>query len=160
MVVGSDDEVFFDAFDELILNLANGNYDSYDVVSFPVFMNSRILNPKKYMPISFSVASLITQHSVGTILRKCLHDKLGYYDVRYKILADSAFIKLSFLNGVNFFYDRSIIPGVFSFGGVSTSKHLDRIFEAFHYNMQLGSVFVLQLIYLTFRLIKYRKFLK
>lgn len=156
MVVGSDDDIFLESFYRLLDGLSCGCYDNYDIITFPVFFGSKLLFPNKYLPISFSVGSLITQHSVGTVLRKSVHEKFSFYDEYYNILADSAFIKQAFIGGAKFHYDSKIITGIFSTGGVSTINHLDRILEAFRYNFLSNSSFKVQFLFLFLRFCKYR----
>jgi glycosyltransferase involved in cell wall biosynthesis len=98
----------------------------------------------------------ISHHSVGTIIRTGSHAKFGWYDTAYSMLADGKFIKSIFkLNG-NIRYSNAEF-GTFAENGMSSRAIFISIVESFRLQTQLGENFIIQLLFLIFRMIKNRK---
>jgi len=156
LVVGSDDSLNTDSLFEIAEMLRLGSFDNMDIISFPVLVNDHILCRKRMRPNWVSVGGLISSHSVGTIIRKELHSRIGEYDEEYKILADSLFVRQAYQNGANFRNFLSPVVGSFSTGGVSSTQHARRILEAYTYNVSCGDSPVLQAFLMLVRILKIR----
>lgn len=98
----------------------------------------------------------ISHHSVGTIIRTASHAKFGLYDTAYSMLADGKFIKSVFkLNGTIRY--SNVEFGTFAENGMSSRSLFISIVESFRLQTQLGENFIVQLLFLFYRMIKHRK---
>lgn len=104
----------------------------------------------------FSWGRCISHHSVGTIIRTESHNKFGFYDTTYSMLADGKFIKSIFkLNGKIIYSDLEF--GTYSETGMSSQSTFTSIVESFRLQIELGENLILQLLILCFRLVKNRQ---
>lgn len=149
-VVGSDDFVFGNALLAAV-RFVEDDYCESDFYVFPVISRGRIIKPRKYIPLSYSVSKLVTSHSVGTIIRTALHQDIGEYNESYKILSDSFFFRKAFQLGKTFRRCDAIVMGEFGFSGISSTQISLKIHEAFRYNVECGDPVFLQRIFLSVR---------
>lgn len=148
LTVGSDDRLFPDRIAEFVRDFSSHVED--DIVVYPVVINGEIRRRKKWLPLSVSTGGLIASHSVGTVIRKALHVKYGYYDTSYSILADSLFLTTCDLAGVRFRYiDKPM--GEFDANGISSKPDQRRFLEAFRYQRARGSCLLIQVVLLILR---------
>ena len=147
LVVGSDDSLIKENIFRLLEKI--DSFTNFDVISFPVMTIKGLVRVNKYLPISVNIKSLIASHSVGTLIKKNVHFKYGFYKERYKILADSYFISLIKKNKI--LQLEYMYLGTFSLNGVSSKKNIVIIFEAFKYHIDLGHNFLLQCLILIVR---------
>jgi len=153
LVIGSDDTVFSDALSQIQEYYNNKKFNKFDIVTFPVIINNQVYTPSKYRPESFSISSLISSHSVGTIIRTNLHVKIGFYDEAFKILSDSYLLRLASLNNYKFLFINSPVMGIFSTNGISSKENFLKAKEAFRYNLMCGSSTTIQFVYYCLRLL-------
>lgn len=154
IVAGLDDTLYTNSLRQLIDCLSSQPLNNFGVLTFPVKVNNKTLHPKRWYPLHLSVRGLLASHSVGTVIRKSVHEDFGYYDESYKILADSLFIKKSFLGGVKFIHFQKPIMGEFSTEGISSKYHSLRLLEAYDYNVSSGSSVFVQSLWLALRTIR------
>lgn len=154
IVVGSDDAIFPQEFSAVSSTLKS-SYNSNSIITAPVLINGVKHTPSYYKPTCYSVGGLISSHSVGTFIPRQLHDTLGFYDTNFNILADSKFIRLACMKKVNFRALNTDAIGEFSTEGVSSTAVLERIHEAYRYNVDLGSSRFLQYFFFTVRMALY-----
>jgi glycosyltransferase involved in cell wall biosynthesis len=151
LTLGSDDIIFQESIKQLISLSESSEFLAADIISFPVLKNKGLRTLHRYCPLSWNVSRLITSHSVGTIIRKRLHESLGYYDTRYMVLADSLFIKGAFNQGARFLSFELPVMGEFSAGGISSNENLVKIKESYDYNTATGSPIIIQAIFFLIR---------
>ena len=157
LVCGSDDFLFPNAV-EIINKSILSNADLY---IFSLFQGEKLV--KGEYPNLFNRLlgwqSIISSHSVGTVIKTNLHSSLGYYDSKVTILADGLFL-------TKVLYDKKLlkvisneIVGKFGMFGSSNKNFYNNIFTTFIIQSKFYN-FYLQLFLLLLRLIKYRHFLK
>lgn len=154
LVAGSDDSLDPKALliiDEMI---RSGAFAGVDVASFPLIINKRIFHRKFLRPCFVSVGSLVSSHSVGTVIRRSLHEAVGVYDEDYKILADALFLRRAYQAGASFKHYETPITGTFSTAGISSTQLARRILEAYSYNVACGDAPALQAILMMLRTLK------
>ena len=149
LVVGSDDLLIKENIFRLLEKI--DSFTNFDVISFPVMTIKGLVRVNKYLPISVNIKSLIASHSVGTLIKKNVHFKYGFYKPHYKILADSYFISLIKKNKI--LQLENIHLGTFSLNGISSKINIERIHEAFKYNINLNHNFFLQCVIVIVRYI-------
>ena len=153
VTLGADDSLFSNCLSGFLEDYNNLSF--FDILVFPVIVNKQKHFASKYCPTFVSVASLVTSHSVGTFIKKSIHQKIGFYDQSYKILADSLFLTKAFRSDFRFFYIKGEPIGEFGTGGISSTNFQVRFYEAYRYQTQLGSPRLLQMILFVLRVLKY-----
>lgn len=154
LVVGSDDSVNSGALLLVIKLIQSGELSDVDIASFPVIIDQRIRHKKWMRPTFFSIGSLVTSHSVGTVIRRRLHESIGLYDESYTILADALFLRRAHQVGACFKHFKKPITGIFTTTGISSTQHARRILEAYSYNVACGDSTALQAFFMMLRTIK------
>ena len=154
LVCGSDDELYPNAI-EIILNTIQSNADLY---IFSVYHGDKLVKGRQPNLINRIKGwqSIITSHSVGTVIKKKLHETLGHYETKVPILADGLFLT-KLLNDIKYskFISEEII-GNFGIQGTSSKNYYNNIFTTFIIQCKFYN-FYLQLVILLYRLMKYRK---
>jgi len=92
-------------------------------------------------------------HSVGLLIRKDLHSKLGYYSRKYPIAADQFFILKAISHGAMIMKGQTIV-GVHGSQGVSGVDSRGVITEFFRVQVELGHNKYVQTALCCLRLIK------
>lgn len=156
LVVGSDDSIDPAALRDVASTLHDSDAAQIDVLSYPVRTSRGIRRRKTGWPRWLSASGLVSSHSVGTVIRTALHDTLGPYDTRYRILADSLFLRRAYDAGARFADRPGPVLGSFALSGVSSTEHARRIVETYSYQRECGSPAWLQSMLLMLRLWRYR----
>ncbi len=155
MVCGSDDELSKDAI-SIILHDITHRVD-YDLYLYSIKKGNSIC--KSYKPTPFRKLlgwqSIVSSHSVGTIIKSSLHQELGFYSLKHRVLADGYFFSKLFIVKTNFYISKQV-TGVFALDGLSNRNYYDNIFTTFLIQIESYS-FLPQLLLLIYRLIKYRR---
>lgn len=149
LVVGSDDILNFDCIE---------NYNSFvnkqfDIITSAVYIGNKLHFPKKSYGWLYGMLGIGSSHSVGTLINKNLHSKIGLYSTDFQICADQYFIKQAYLNS-SIFYRARFISGKYNLGGFSSSNYLKFNLEYFRIQYLTEKYKLLQLILLNVRLIK------
>lgn len=157
IVCGSDDILFPNAVEIINKSILS----SADLYIFSVFMGGNLVegNSPTLLRRIFGWQSIISSHSVGTVIKTDLHNNLGYYDSKVKILADGLFLtKVLYNNNFSKVISKEIV-GKFGVDGASNKNYYNNIFTTFVIQSSFYNYYI-QLILLIFRLIKYKNFLK
>lgn len=155
LVVGSDDTLDASAL-PAVLKLLSNECSQADILSFPVRIGSKLRRAKQYWPLFLSSSGLVSSHSVGTILKTSLHKRFGLYDTRYRILADSLFLRKAHDGGAVFDSRTEPVMGHFDLNGVSSTAHGRRIAETYSYQVECGSSPFLQSILMMLRTVRFK----
>ncbi len=155
LVVGSDDALLAASLGNLVRMINGGDLDNTDVASFPVRVDGQVHTRTRLRPLFASVSGIVSSHSVGTVIRRSLHDTLGPYDRRYRILADALFLRRAVQAKARVRSFDGPILGEFSTTGVSSRAHSQRILEAYSYNVECGDPPWVQALLLCARAVRY-----
>ena len=156
LVLGVDDILYPDSIEIIHATLLKSDSDIY---SFLVNSDNGIdVNAKRKWPFFYSQRAYIGAHSVGTIIRKQLHEKFGYYSKKFPIAADQYFIKVVCDAGATVEYiDKEI--GVFGSSGISSVDTLGQLTESLRVQIATGERKSVQLFLFFLRILKnYKKF--
>jgi glycosyltransferase involved in cell wall biosynthesis len=155
LVCGSDDLLDRFAISN-INNILNSN-SNFDLILFSVLKNNKVQLSKapNFINKRLGWQSIFSSHSIGTVIRKQLHDTFGLYNTQEKILSDGIFLTevISKTSNIGVF---NITLGEFGQGGTSVINFYDNIFKIFKIQIRYYE-FLPQIFLLVFRLIKYRK---
>ncbi|RKG46101.1 MULTISPECIES: glycosyltransferase [Acinetobacter] len=148
LVVGSDDILYEDAIKYYTLNISN----NIDILTANVQSVNKILMPNKGAVCISGIFSYISNHSVGVVIRKSIHDEYGYYSKKYPIAADFFFIAKAAqkCNIKNI----EIIVGFFNDIGVSSRDKIGTLTENYRVMLDLGFNKYIQTILFFWRVLK------
>lgn len=154
LVVGADDRLENDCFKK-IMDLLTEYNDELDLIIFSVIRSGKVLRPKKYNWIRGAIgwSSYITSHSVGSVVRKDLHQSLGYYSSKFPLLADGHFLSKIFcrphkVRGCN------VVLGTFVEGGMTSNSDAQIAAETWLIQILLGRSLFMQTLFFIIRVIK------
>lgn len=153
LTMGADDLLYSNGIKDYKNAIENG----VDVVTAPIKVGDQIAKAGTRGP-SWLVAqaAYISGHAVGSIYRKSLHEKYGYYSRIFPIAADQLFILKICKNKVKIKSINTIV-GEHLLVGVSSTDMLGTVTE--HYRVQLlaGENKLLQTLIFFIRIIKHYK---
>jgi glycosyltransferase involved in cell wall biosynthesis len=153
VVLGADDELLPNAIEEFKKTL---DLIDADLITFNYYVNQRI-SRLRWPQWEFLYAQFahVTGHAVGLLIRKSLHEQVGYYSKNFPIAADQLFILTAIHNGAKIYKSDAVI-GRFGIDGVSHLDAAGALTEIFRVNLYLGHNYYIQLILLILRLVKNR----
>lgn len=152
LVAGADDRLAQDAIERYKAIAAE---TGADIVAACVIDNGKIARPNRGKSWLRGQNAFISHHSVGTLIRRNLHETVGTYSNCYPIAADQYFIKSAVKSGAKIHYANDLIAGEFSRSGVSSRKYLACQFEFTLVQLQTERFRSLQLLILIFRLLRH-----
>ncbi len=152
LTMGCDDKLDKNAF----RNLHNYLKQDTDLLIVNVKKGSKIIrfdeNCPKFINF-FGATKLITNHSVGCIISKSMHNDLGFYNISYKYLADTDFLIKAYLKKYNFKY-LNFIMGEVGHNGITSRRRLDCIVEHYKIMKELKPKYFFDEILLILRILK------
>jgi len=99
-------------------------------------------------------SAMVTSHSVGMLFRKALHDRFGYYSLRYSLLADGLFIKQVCTSDKVRVTAVPFVAGEFGTAGSSNRDVARALFETWQIQLDTGENPFIQYLLFQFRLFK------
>ena len=154
LTLGCDDKLNKNALKNLFYLIE----DSTDVGIANVVKGSKKLksnkNYRKFINF-YGSTKIITNHSVGCVIKKSLHRDLGLYDTSYKYLADSEFLIKLFLKNFNF-QNLDFLIGEVGNNGVTSKRRIDCILEHYKIIKKLNPIFLFDEVLLILRLLKFK----
>lgn len=157
LVMGADDVLYPNGIKDYKAAIS----DDVDAITAPVYMGNKLSLPKHKLLFLYRQFYYVSAHAVGTVFRKSLHEKNGYYSRRFPIAADQLFIMRVFGSGAKLRkLDNDVVVGMHDIVGVSkldylgTSTERYRVMIELNFNVFFQTVlFILVLIKnVTFRL--------
>lgn len=149
VVIGADDCFFENAIHDFRGAISEGA----DIITANIKQNGHVISPLNKAPWLYGMRSYVSSHSVGTLFKKSLHDKLGYYSNKFPICADNLFI-LTAMKHQAVLKKIETVSGVFSLDGLSGTDILGTLVENFRVQIKVGENKHLQTIFLFLRLLK------
>lgn len=145
LVLGADDRLSPDAIAEYKNAAASSNAD---IITAKVKVGERLLSRHRSRPVWVAcMMSYISNHSVGCLARRSIHEKIGYYSLKYPICADQLFVKSAFQHGATLF-EGDFLAGTCGDAGAS-SQTPQVISEMYQIQLETGeNRFVQYLLYL------------
>jgi len=151
LVVGADDVLFPNAIKDYRAAIAD--QDNTDIVTAWVDTERGILKPRR-LPASWSgMPHYVSGHAVGSLIKKELHAKYGYYARNYPITADQHFMLKAIKNGASVKVN-GVLVGRYNLTGLSAADLLGTTTELARVMISLGFNKYLQIIFMIVRLLK------
>lgn len=150
VVIGADDFFFPDA----IANYVSALDDEPDVVAAGVRANGRIVRPGQGASWRCGHLAFVSVHAVGTLFKRSLHQRFGYYSRKFPIAADQLFIKNCCQSDIKL-KKISAVMGEFGVGGVSSVDAAGTLSEFFRVQLLTESNKLIQVLIYVLRLARH-----
>jgi glycosyltransferase involved in cell wall biosynthesis len=149
VVAGSDDAFEPDA----IASFARAAAESgADVIAAPVRVDGAVVQPRTTLSWLRSGPPMVAAHSVGTLIRRALHDEIGPYSRRFPIAADTHFLLRAIQRRKRFVRIPNVV-GRFGTDGASSADPLGALSESWRANVEVRGGYWLQLPLFVLRLL-------
>ena len=151
VVAGADDVFFAGAVRELIdSGVLN---DRPDFVVCDVMANNR--RKSGYRPHLGWIRHnlMVSSHSLGMVIKRSVHEQIGLYPVRYRVLADGVIIK-ALAYGPYEARTSPVLMGEFGASGASSALYSDVMWEQFLVQLRTERWRSLQVLIFFIRLLK------
>jgi glycosyltransferase involved in cell wall biosynthesis len=128
VVLGADDRLEPDAIERYrtVARESRG-----DVITARIWRNGKLEERKRNWPWLYAHHAYVSEHSVGTLLRRSLHSTFGYYSKWYPIGADVVFLKtVCGCPGIRL-VKVDFVAGTFGFSGTSRIDRVGAICDYF-----------------------------
>lgn len=152
LVIGADDRLSFNAI-EVYRRLAAES--GADIVAASVKDGDRIATPGRGKPWLRGHNAYLSHHSAGTLIRRSLHEKFGFYSHAFPITADQLFVKRAVMGGARVRCAPDFVAGEFARCGVSSVHYTATLFEFTLVQFQTEKYKLLQLLIFVVRLFRH-----
>lgn len=127
LVVGADDRLSPTAIE----NYKEAIFKTKaDIITATVRVNNKLIHSKMRTAWLDGAWYFCSSHSVGTVIRRDLHEIYGYYSCQYPIAADADFILKLVTGGVKI-AEENFIAGSYATQGISNKRRLSLACEIF-----------------------------
>jgi len=141
LVIGSDDSLLPGALEAFSGEAAASGAD---VIAAPVLVDGITVHPRRRLAWLRSGPPMVAAHSVGSLIRKSLHDEIGPYSRRFPIAADTYFLLQAIQRKKRFGYLNEAV-GSFGTAGLSSGDTLGALTESWRATVAVRGRFWLQL---------------
>ena len=143
LVLGCDDFLFDDGLDIFLKSLK----DKPDAITAQVFIGKKINKVKGSPRILNRQFKYFSAHSVGTIFKKDIHSKIGYYNERYQIASDQEFMMKLAIDYKGYIKEINSVVGIFGTSGKSSTNVFECLSESFNVSIKYDNRYILLFIY-------------
>ncbi len=150
LVIGSDDYLFPNAINSYCKCITE---KPYDIVAAQVRTKNGLIKIKENKSWLYASHAYIASHSVGTLIKKSLHQKFGLYSKFFPITADSLFVKQVCKSGASR-HVADFEAGFYATDGVSNRDFLNTLTDGFKVQMLTEKNKPLQLLIFVMRIFK------
>jgi glycosyltransferase involved in cell wall biosynthesis len=153
LVLGSDDVLEPDAVANFRQALAEADAVP-DMVSARVRAGTRVFAAQRGKAWLYGLQGYVSQHSVGTLIRRALHDRHGMYSRKFPIAADQFFIKKAGNAGAVIRYC-DFVAGEYGTAGCSSVDTAGTLTEFFRVQLLTEKNKLLQVAIFLLRLLRH-----
>jgi len=126
-----------------------------DIISACVESDAGVVRPAKGQPWRRGQSAFVSHHSVGTLIRKSLHQGFGDYSRRFPITADQYFLKRVCMSPGVRFAAADFVAGHYSMDGLSGSDIPGTMSEFFRVQLETERNASLQVLLYGLRLMRH-----
>lgn len=134
LVLGADDTL---APEAVALYRACAEATGAELIGAGVDFGGRVQMPAPRFGWMMGIWGLLPSHSVGTLIRRSLHEVHGLYDLRFPLCADMDFLLRAYLRGARVAKVDAVV-GSFGMHGVSGQHFMRTRIEAFRVRVHQG----------------------
>lgn len=151
LVLGADDRLNPDAIAQY---RNHARKSEADIVTALIKRNGIIEQHKPCRTWLYAHHAYVSEHSVGSLIRKDLHEKFGLYSKRYPIGADLLFLKKVCSSPVVKVTKADFVAGTFGFTGTSREDRAGAICDYFRAQLETEKNKYLQIILFAAKVLK------
>jgi len=128
LVLGADDRLHSEA---IARYREHARQTQADIVTALIERNGRIERHKPRWPWLYAHHAYVSEHSVGSLIRRSLHDRYGLYSRMYPIAADLVFLKTACADPRTRLARAECVAGTFGLSGTSRADRVGAICDYF-----------------------------
>jgi hypothetical protein len=148
LIVGDDDYLLHPV---LLMNYIKNNLLNHDMIFFSIKKNEKIVKGFNLSKIKTTILGIFPSHTCGIIIKKKLHEEFGYYNLKYKLLADQFFILMYFQKRSKILYvDKYFFQVGYEGASSNYFKSLDELSEI-NNELKINKKFIFLKPYLTLK---------
>lgn len=151
LIAGSDDYLAPEAIEHYAAALQGA---APDLITAPIMAGEIEVSPAAVLSRFRSGPPTVSAHSVGTVIRKQLHEIHGYYSLNHPIAADTLFLRKVVRSATVNIKVLPSVAGRFGMTGRSSRDRLWTLTDSFRANVAAGENLFLQWFLFSLRLIK------
>lgn len=150
LVIGSDDRL---APDAIARYRAEARASDADIVTASVIMAGKVVTARPGQQALHGIRAFVSGHSVGALIRRQLHQRVGYYSGRFPICADHLFFQRAARAGARI-HISDFVAGEFTLDGLSGTDVAGILCENYRIGLMSGGNRLLLTALLLLRLLK------
>ena len=150
LVIGADDTLYPDAIANFRKHATATNAD---IIAAKIVCNGKIVGVRRQRAWLYGQFAYVSAHAVGSLIRRSLHQRLGFYSSKYPIAADQLFLLQAVKSGAQCVSVDSIV-GEFCSKGLSGTDILGVLSESFRVQVKVGENPYIQFLVFSLRVIK------
>lgn len=143
LVLGADDRLFPDAIAQY---RRHATLSGADLVTASILQDGRSSAGKLGKSWWNGMFAYVSGHSVGTLIRRSLHDRFGYYSRRFPVAADMYFIKTACMSPDVRVHQANFVAGEHGKAGVSSVDKAATFCDCFRVQLETERWKLLQII--------------
>lgn len=156
LVMGADDLLYPEA---IARYHAAACEQPADLITAPIHSPHFDRVPVGHYVWSKGIWSVISNHSVGVLIRTSLHARHGFYSHRFPIAADMDFLTRAYFAGATV-TTLNEMAGLWGGDGVSNRYRLNAIMESALVNVENGAPMVRELLFMGVRILRHYAFIR
>ncbi|MEH6559642.1 MAG: glycosyltransferase [Oceanicoccus sp.] len=149
LVIGADDYLYPDAIGNFKKYISKGT----DIIAANIQVGERVRRPGRGKAWLFGQYEFVAGHAVGTLFKKSLHERFGYYSRHFPIAADQLFIKQCGQSEIAIIA-ADFTAGRFGLSGISAQDSIGTLSEFFRVQLRTEKYKSVQLAIYLVRLLK------
>ena len=150
LVLGADDVLFPEAIENYRRVAMQGDYD---IITALIKANGKVLKRYPQIPCIYMAHAYISEHSVGTLIRKSLHKRFGMYSNKFPVGADAYFIKKACSDRNTRLCNADFVAGEYGTMGISSIDKAAGFCDYFRIQLETEKNKYFQVIYFVLKLL-------
>jgi glycosyltransferase involved in cell wall biosynthesis len=136
LVLGADDVLHTTAIEFYLKSIKQSGAD---IITAQVATSKNVkLLPGRGKSWRYGHLAYVSQHAVGSLIKKALHEHVGQYSRLYPIAADRHFLLKAIKLHNCTLYSANFEAGIYSYEGVSTTRYYETLLDIFKVDYALS----------------------
>jgi glycosyltransferase involved in cell wall biosynthesis len=150
LVLGADDYLLPDA---IVQYKESATQNKPDIVTAKILIRGMVHKREPNIPWIYGVHAYISEHSVGTLIKRTLHEKYGMYSNRFPVGADFYFLKIVCNDRNTTIYRADFVAGEYGTTGISSIDKAAGFCDYFRIQFETENNKLFQVFYFVLKLI-------
>jgi glycosyltransferase involved in cell wall biosynthesis len=151
LVMGADDRLNPDAISQY---RDHAHRTKADIVTALIIRNGNVKRRKPCWPWLYAHHAFVSEHSVGSLIRRGLHEKFGLYSKRYPIGADLLFLKRVCSSPETRVMKADFVAGACGSNGISRQDRAGAICDYFRGQFETEKYKYFQILFFVAKVLK------